>query len=83
VGTAVLISEHVGLADYVKKNNLGWICKTDENSISNSINDITKNHEFDLTRIRKDAPGIIYKDFKEDNLVKRDITMYDKLVNND
>ena len=82
VGTAVLISEHVGLADYVKKNNLGWICKTDESSISSSISDIAKNHQSDLARIRKEAPNTIYKDFNEDNLVKRYINMYDKLVNN-
>jgi glycosyltransferase involved in cell wall biosynthesis len=27
-GTPVLVSKHVGLADYVVKNNLGWVCHT-------------------------------------------------------
>ena len=26
-GTPVLISEEVGLADYVRENKLGWLCK--------------------------------------------------------
>ena len=33
VGTAVLISEDVGLEDYVNVNNLGWICHTNPESL--------------------------------------------------
>jgi glycosyltransferase involved in cell wall biosynthesis len=80
VGTPVLISEQVGLADYVKKNNLGWVCQTNPVSISNSINKIASNHQHDLQRISKDAPGIIYTDFNEDNLVKKYISMYENLI---
>jgi len=80
VGTAVLISEQVGLADYVIKNGLGWICQTNAASISNAINDIAKNHGPELKRISKDAPVIIYDDFSEDNLVKKYIAMYEQLV---
>ena len=40
VGTPVLISKQVGLADYVRDNDLGWICDTNAASISNSINKI-------------------------------------------
>lgn len=82
VGTPVLVSEHVGLADYVKQNNLGWICKTNEDSVSKTINDIFENHKADLSRIRKNAPEIIERDFNEDNLVKRYINMYDQLAVN-
>jgi glycosyltransferase involved in cell wall biosynthesis len=80
VGTPVLISEQVGLADYVKKNDLGWICQTTPVSISGIINKIAVNHQHDLQRIRKVAPGIIYDDFNEDNLVKKYINMYDQLI---
>lgn len=80
VGTPVLISEQVGLADYVTGNNLGWVCQTNPDSISNSINDIAADHRHDLERIRKAAPGIIYNDFNEDNLVKKYIIMYEKLI---
>ncbi len=79
-GTPVLISEQVGLADYVEKNDLGWICQTNPDSIGERINEIFLNHQHDLQRIRKDAPGIIYNDFNEDNLVKRYISMYENLI---
>ncbi len=80
VGTPVLISEQVGLADYVKKNNLGWICQTNPVSVSDMINEIAADHRHDLQRIRKAAPGIIYNDFNEDNLVKKYISMYKNLI---
>ncbi|GAC1309886.1 MAG: glycosyltransferase [Mucilaginibacter sp.] len=79
-GTPVLISDQVGLADYVKENILGWICQINEASIGNAINEIAENHRDELTRIRKEAPGIIYNDFNEDRLVKKYINMYDKMV---
>jgi glycosyltransferase involved in cell wall biosynthesis len=80
VGTPVLISEHVGLADYVVKNNLGWVCQTNPASLSRTITDIAKNHRDELDRIRKDAPGIIDNDFNEDNLVKKYISIYNQLI---
>jgi len=80
VGTPVLISEQVGLADYVIENGLGWTCQTNSGSISDAINDIAKNQGPELKRIRKDAPVVIYADFSEDNLVKKYIDMYDQLV---
>ena len=80
VGTPVLISEQVGLADYVKRNNLGWICHTNAASVSWAINDIIKNQEIECRRIRNDAPGIIDEDFNEKNLVKKYINMYQQLV---
>jgi glycosyltransferase involved in cell wall biosynthesis len=80
VGTPVLISDHVGLADYVKQNNLGWVCQTNPASISGAINEIVQNQQADLSRIRANAPGIIYEDFNEDNLVKKYISMYKQLI---
>ena len=82
-GTAVLISEQVGLADYVLKNKLGWICQTNPASVSDAINSIALNHGTDLNRIRTIAPGIIYNDFNDDILVKKYTRMYDQLINND
>jgi glycosyltransferase involved in cell wall biosynthesis len=76
VGTAVLISENVGLFDYVQQKQLGWICETNTASISTSINKICINYKDDLVRIRKDAPAIIYNDFDPDNLVEKYLDMY-------
>ena len=78
-GTAVLISEQVGLADYVEMSNLGWICKTNPQSISAAINEIIKNQTH-LQKIRRDAPDIIRADFNEDTLTKRYIAMYNKII---
>lgn len=80
VGTAVLISEQVGLADYVSKNSLGWICKTDENEIADAINTILLNEQEVLQNIRSNAPEIIFADFNESKLVKKYVAMYNQII---
>jgi glycosyltransferase involved in cell wall biosynthesis len=82
VGTPVLISENVGLADYVKENGMGWICQTDATSVSSAINTIYANKDI-LEDIRMYAPGKIEKDFNESHLVKEYIDMYDKVIYNE
>ncbi len=76
VGTAVLISQNVGLYDYVQQKKLGWICETNATSISTHINTICSNYRDELLRIRKDAPAIIYNDFDPDSLVEKYLDMY-------
>lgn len=80
VGTPVLISEQVGLAEYVTENNLGWICQTNVNSVGKAINNIANNSQADLERIRKNAPDVIYDDFDSGNLAKKYVDMYKKLI---
>jgi len=82
VGTPVLISEQVGLADYVEQNKLGWLCQTSPESLAKVINDIAQNQVADLNRIRQDAPAVIGNDFNDDNLVKRYISMYNQVITN-
>ena len=79
-GTPVLISEQVGLADYVKENNMGWICQTKPGSIADAINKIMANGADDLLLIRRTAPDIIYHDFDENNLVNKYIDMYHQII---
>jgi len=79
VGTPVLISEKVGLADYVKENGMGWICQTNAISVSNAINAIYR-HKDMLKDIRAHAPGNIEADFNESKLVQRYMDMYDKII---
>jgi len=79
VGTAVLISENVGLADYVAENNMGWICQTNAASLSDAINRIG-NHNPELKNIREFAPAKVRDDFNEDNLVKKYIEMYNTII---
>ncbi|GAA3975237.1 XrtY-associated glycosyltransferase XYAG1 [Mucilaginibacter dorajii] len=79
VGTPVLISEEVGLADYVKQNKLGWLCETNAASVAKAIVQIvTQTHE--LQRINQQAPGIIYHDFSDVSLVEKYISLYHNIA---
>lgn len=79
-GTPVLISNNVGLADYVQESNLGWICDASAVSVAALINAIGGEFQRDFDRIRITAPGIIYKDFNNEALVKKYIAMYEELI---
>jgi glycosyltransferase involved in cell wall biosynthesis len=83
VGTAVLISENVGLADYVLKNNLGWICKTNPASVSDAVNNIKSNQINQLKNIQTIAPSKIHEDFTGDELTGKYITLYQKVIANE
>lgn len=82
VGTAVLISKNVGLADYVAENNLGWICELEERNISHYINNMLREGD-KLSAIRDYAPALIRSDFNEDILTKKYIDMYHQIINHD
>ncbi len=79
MGTPVLLSEEVGLANYVKEKDFGWISslKIEEivNALENSFLDLTKR-----THIRLQAPSVIQKDFTEKQLVDDYIYMYKQLT---
>lgn len=78
MGTPVLITENVGLSDYVRKNELGWICQRTQSSLVETLmavfNDIVK-----LQKISKASPGIIYRDFNESNLREQYLNFYYKI----
>lgn len=79
-GTAVLVSAFVGLADYVIKNNFGWECELNANSVGNMINFIHGKKE-ELNLIRSNAPGKIRADFDEACLTKQYADMYKNIIN--
>ena len=79
VGTAVLVSEQVGLSDYVADNSLGWVCHTTASSVSEKINFIAANRA-KIEQIKKEAPLVIYRDFSDNNLINRYIDMYTQLI---
>ena len=81
VGTAVLISEHVGLIDYVEKNKLGWGCKSEVAAIAEAINRIVFDRQAELKNIREIAPDIINEDFNALNLVDKYIDLYKNILN--
>ena len=81
VGTAVLISQNVGLSNYVQENNIGWVCEHDAVSFNRQLCNIYEN-KIELGRIRLEAPMLIRKDFNEAMLTKRYIKMYKEIINN-
>ncbi len=81
-GTPVLVSDKVGLADYVKEKNLGWVCKTNNvesllKTLKTAINDKIKRE-----KIRQTAPQIIEEDFSSQKLAQKYIEMYQKIKKN-
>ena len=79
VGTAVLIGDNVGLADYVIENRMGWVCETNVSSVSLAINAIN-NQRDELLRIKKEAPNKILNDFNANNLVPKYIDIYNQIT---
>lgn len=82
VGTAVLISRYVGLADYVSANRLGWVCDLDANAIGDYLERIFQ-QKAKLSEIRQKASTIIRNDFDERILTERYIDMYNQIINDD
>jgi len=79
VGTPVLISRAVGLADYVSQNYLGWLCETNSASVSAAINNLVS-QKTEINRIKEYAPGKISADFNYVNLAKKYIGMYTQVI---
>ncbi|TWR25199.1 glycosyltransferase [Mucilaginibacter pallidiroseus] len=80
VGTAVLISEHVGLAGYVAQNKLGWVCEQNTNDLANTINEIYINQGHQLARIRQEASDRVTADFSGAQLTQRYIDFYRQII---
>jgi len=79
VGTPVLLSKEVGLADYVVEKNLGWITALSTDSIKEKLNEAY----LDIAtrqKVRVQAPQIIESDFNDVALVKRYIKLYEQVI---
>jgi len=78
-GTAVIVSECVGLSDYIRRNKLGWVMQP-------SISSLTQNLILAYTQsgkrnyIRKTAPGKVRRDFDQHELTKQYIQYYSEIV---
>ncbi|MET0573973.1 MAG: glycosyltransferase [Pedobacter agri] len=78
-GTPVLVSEYVGLADYVKTNNMGWVCSLEPNDIAQKISDAYIN-VVKRESITHSAPILIKSDFNDEVLVKRYMELYKRVL---
>ena len=78
MGSPVLVSENVGLADYVNEKQLGWTCKTEVTSVHEQLLRSYGDKE-QTQRIRKTAPETIAFDFDKKRLALLYESQYDQL----
>lgn len=79
-GTPTLLSPNVGLADYVREKNLGWICEQNADSIADCIAHLFNQEKEVLIHKSKIAPKIIADDYAEETLRNIYIHFYQNLV---
>jgi glycosyltransferase involved in cell wall biosynthesis len=77
MGTAVFISENVGLADFVKEKNLGWVSTLEVESIVEKLNEAYNDKE-KLMFIRQNGRTIIEQVFCEDVLIRQYVEEYQR-----
>lgn len=80
-GTAVLVSQHVGLADYVSDQDIGWICDITPASVAEGINNSFADHK-KHDRIRNVAPALVQHDFTGLPLTEKYINLYKNVIKN-
>jgi len=78
VGTPVFLSQEVGLADYVIKNDLGWVCDTTIDSISDGLQRIFAEQK-KISRINSRSPSLVHEDFDKMVLARQYSAVYKKL----
>jgi glycosyltransferase involved in cell wall biosynthesis len=77
-GTPVAISSQVGLSDYIKANDLGWVSEINQRAIIDTLNaaflDLEKRQ-----RISKSAPIFIKTHFLEEKILNQYLHLYQNL----
>jgi glycosyltransferase involved in cell wall biosynthesis len=79
-GTPVLLSPKVGLADYVLKNEIGWVVAQDALLIARELERIFNHKKEQLMGIREKAKRIVKQDFAEDTLRKSYVQFYQEII---
>lgn len=74
-GTPVLISDQVGLKDYVVENSLGWVLPNDPIKWRSTLQHVWENPSL-LKAIREKAPVVIQQHFNIDKLTSDYVDMY-------
>jgi glycosyltransferase involved in cell wall biosynthesis len=78
-GTPVIITENVGLSDYVKSRDLGWVCSRTRKSLADTLKQAINNLE-KRQRIHQCAESIVRKDFSDKHLTAKYCGMYNEIV---
>jgi glycosyltransferase involved in cell wall biosynthesis len=75
VGTPVLLTDGVGLSDFVEKNDLGWVTTTEAGAIKSSLEKAISDKE-KRNKIIAVAPAIIKQNFSADTLIPKYKLLY-------
>lgn len=78
VGTPVLLSDKVGLAEYVIEKKMGWVCAASAAAIADTLEKITVT---ELARINLTAPAQIAEDFNANTLAHQYTEAYGAVYN--
>lgn len=77
VGTPVMISDQVGLSDYVQAQGLGWVVPLEKNCWIKALDEAWEARQR-RDDIRAKAPALILQDFGAESLAKKYIEAYQK-----
>jgi len=80
VGTPVLVSDKVGLSDYIIDQQLGWVSPLDIDSIKKNLQTAFSQQK-KREMIKQSAPEIIRKDFNDEVLANRYLQLYKSFFN--
>jgi glycosyltransferase involved in cell wall biosynthesis len=78
-GTPVLISKYVGLADYIAKNDLGWVVELDSRSVAKAIVECKRSRE-KAAFINNNAHSSILSDFSPEVLSEKYLKQYARVI---
>lgn len=83
VGTPVFLSNRVGLSEYVKQKQLGWVTEIDDvDNISIELERTFKDKEKQMV-ISQSAPDIIRNDYDKGLLTAKYVNYYQELICNE
>ncbi|MDX2067873.1 MAG: glycosyltransferase [Haliscomenobacter sp.] len=74
-GTPVIISDQVGLHDYVSAKNLGWVVPLNKEAWVQALQTAWEARSL-RTQIRAQAPALIHEDFGAEQLAKQYLAAY-------
>ena len=78
VGTPVLISNQIGIYDYVLQKDLGWVCDVNVDSIAASLKAAHRDAG-KRNRIRSTATETVHRDYDESRLADQYVQYYEEL----
>jgi glycosyltransferase involved in cell wall biosynthesis len=81
VGIPVLVTENVGLSDYVKENNLGYVCERTKTGLVNLLFNAQKAKKMNVFK-RSILNSVVVRDFEETALSTKYLDMYNSVIDN-